>query len=68
MFELVQEYDWEIGCIVEGFGFDIYFNQIEIILVEQMLDVYLLVGMLVGYNYWFYGKYFVFNEQYYCRG
>jgi len=67
-FELIQEYDREIGRIAEGYGLDTYPNQIEIISAEQMLDAYSSVGMPVGYNHWSYGKHFVSNEQHYRRG
>lgn len=59
IFDLICKYDEEIvKCVVE-FGLDIYFNQIEVISVEQMMDVYSFVGMLVGYYYWFFGKQFL---------
>ena len=67
-FELIQDYDREIGRLAEGFGLDTYPNQIEIISAEQMLDAYSSVGMPVGYNHWSYGKHFVSNEQHYRRG
>ena len=67
-FELIQDYDREIGRVAEGFGLDTYPNQIEIISAEQMLDAYSSVGMPVGYNHWSYGKHFVSNEQHYRRG
>lgn len=68
IFELIQQYDWEISRIVECYVLDIYLNQIEVIIVEQMMDVYVLVGMLIGYNYWFYGKYFFSMEKNYKCG
>ncbi len=67
-FELVQEYDREIGRVAASFGLDTYPNQIEIISAEQMLDAYSSVGMPVGYHHWSYGKHFVSNEQHYRRG
>tara|TARA_B100000902_G_scaffold336916_1_gene337476 strand:- start:1665 stop:3230 length:1566 start_codon:yes stop_codon:yes gene_type:complete len=67
-FELIQDYDREIGRVAKDFGLDTYPNQIEIISAEQMLDAYSSVGMPVGYNHWSYGKHFVSNEQHYRRG
>ena len=67
-FDLIQEYDHEIGRIAESFRLDTYPNQIEVITAEQMLDAYSSVGMPVGYNHWTYGKHFVSNEQKYKRG
>ncbi len=67
-FELIQDYDREIGRVAANFGLDTYPNQIEIISAEQMLDAYSSVGMPVGYNHWSYGKHFVSNEQHYRRG
>ena len=67
-FDLIQEYDREIGRIAKTFKLDTYPNQIEIITAEQMLDAYSSVGMPVGYNHWTYGKHFVSNEQQYKRG
>ncbi|OUS06692.1 SpoVR family protein [Gammaproteobacteria bacterium 42_54_T18] len=67
-FDLIQEYDLEIGRIAESFRLDTYPNQIEVITAEQMLDAYSSVGMPVGYNHWTYGKHFVSNEQKYNRG
>ena len=37
-FELIQDYDREIGRVAKDFGLDTYPNQIEIISAEQMLD------------------------------
>lgn len=67
-FELIQEYDTEIGRIAEGFKLDTYPNQIEIISAEQMMDAYSSVGMPVGYNHWSFGKQFVSVEKNYRRG
>ncbi len=67
-FELIQDYDREIGRVAESYQLDTYPNQIEIISAEQMLDAYSSVGMPVGYNHWSYGKQFVSNEQHYRRG
>ena len=47
-FELIQDYDREIGRVAKDFGLDTYPNQIEIISAEQMLDAYSSVGMPVG--------------------
>ena len=67
-FELIQQYDQEIGRLAEGFGLDTYRNQIEIIRSDQMLDAYSSIGMPVGYNHWSYGKQFVQVEENYERG
>lgn len=67
-FELIQEYDREIGNIAEDFKLDTYRNQIEIISSEQMMDAYASVGMPIGYNHWSYGKQFLGVEQGYKRG
>lgn len=67
-FDLIQEYDTEIGKIAKEYQLDTYPNQIEIISAEQMLDAYSSVGMPVGYNHWSFGKQFVQNSQSYQRG
>ena len=58
-FELIQQYDEEIGKIAKEFGLDTYPNQIEIISSEQMMDAYASVGMPLGYHHWSYGKQFL---------
>jgi len=67
-FDLIEQYDQEIGRIAKNFNIETYPNQIEVISAEQMLDAYSSVGMPVGYNHWSYGKHFVSNEQQYNRG
>ena len=67
-FDLINQYDIEIGAIAAEFGLDTYPNQIEIIRSEQMLDAYASIGMPVGYNHWSFGKHFVEAEQNYQRG
>ncbi len=67
-FELVEEYDREIGRLAEEFGLDTYPNQIEVISSEQMMDAYASVGMPLGYNHWSYGKQFLNIERSYSRG
>jgi len=67
-FELIQQYDEEIGKIAKEFGLDTYPNQIEIISSEQMMDAYASVGMPLGYHHWSYGKQFLEVEQNYKRG
>ena len=67
-FELLQEYDLEIGRIAKDFNLDTYPNQIEIISAEQMMDAYSSVGMPLGYNHWSFGKQFVNVEKSYKRG
>jgi len=67
-FELLGQYDEQIGNLAEEFGLDTYPNQIEIIRSEQMMDAYASVGMPVGYHHWSYGKRFLQTEQNYNRG
>ncbi|MDZ7924556.1 MAG: SpoVR family protein [Marinagarivorans sp.] len=67
-FDLIQQYDKEIGVIANDFKLDTYPNQIEIISSEQMMDAYASVGMPIGYNHWSYGKQFLSVEHGYKRG
>lgn len=68
-FELIREYDREIGRIAhEVYGLDTYPNQIEVITAEQMMDAYASVGMPLGYHHWSYGKHFLHTEKHYKRG
>ena len=67
-FDLIEDYDREIGLLAEEYRLDTYANQIEIIRSEQMLDAYASSGMPIGYNHWSYGKHFVETEQHYQRG
>ncbi len=67
-FDLLNEYDHEIGKIAEEYQLDTYPNQIEVISSEQMLDAYSSVGMPVGYHHWSYGKKFVSNTDSYQQG
>ena len=67
-FDLLNEYDHEIGKIAEEYQLDTYPNQIEVISSEQMLDAYSSVGMPVGYHHWSYGKKFVSNADSYQQG
>lgn len=68
-FELIQEYDQEIGRIArERYGLETYPNQIEVITAEQMMDAYASVGMPIGYSHWSYGKHFLSTEKSYKRG
>ena len=67
-FELLQDYDREIGRIASDFNLDTYPNQIEVISAEQMMDAYSSVGMPLGYNHWSFGKQFVSVEKSYKRG
>jgi len=67
-FDLINQYDQEIGAIAEEFGLDTYPNQIEIIRSEQMLDAYASIGMPLGYDHWSFGKRFLEVEQNYQRG
>ena len=67
-FELIQEYDRQIGAIAKEFGLDTYPNQIEVISSEQMMDAYASAGMPLGYSHWSYGKQFLNIESNYNRG
>lgn len=67
-FELIQDYDREIGRLAKDFQLDTYPNQIELISAEQMMDSYASVGMPVGYHHWSFGKRFVEIEKSYKRG
>ncbi len=67
-FELIEEYDREIGKLAEEFGLDTYPNQIEIISSEQMMDAYAASGMPVYYRHWSFGKHFLGIENSYSRG
>jgi spore cortex formation protein SpoVR/YcgB (stage V sporulation) len=67
-FELIEEYDRQIGALAEEFGLDTYPNQIEIISSEQMMDAYAASGMPVYYHHWSFGKHFLGIENNYSRG
>ncbi|WP_292954479.1 MULTISPECIES: SpoVR family protein [unclassified Neptuniibacter] len=67
-FDLIAEYDKEIGRIAAEFGLDTYPNQIEVITSEQMMDAYASIGMPLNYNHWSFGKQFVETHQNYKRG
>ena len=38
-FELLREYDQEIGRVAKHYGLDTYPNQIEVITSEQMIEI-----------------------------
>ncbi|MDH5300345.1 MAG: SpoVR family protein [Gammaproteobacteria bacterium] len=67
-FDLLDEYEREIGRIAKLYRLQTYPNQIEVISAEQMMDAYSSVGMPVGYNHWSYGKQFLDTEKKYKRG
>src|SRR3989338_7056383 len=67
-FELIADYEREIGRLAKQFGLDTYPNQIEVITAEQMMDCYASVGMPINYHHWTYGKHFVSVEKSYQRG
>lgn len=67
-FDLIEQYDREIGRCARNFGLDTYPNQIEIIRSDQMMDAYASVGMPISYSHWSYGKQFVSTEQNYRHG
>ncbi|MCX7063909.1 MAG: SpoVR family protein, partial [Proteobacteria bacterium] len=67
-FELIRDYDREIGRLAAEFRLDTYPNQIEVIRSDQMLDAYASIGMPLGYNHWSFGKHFVESQRSYQRG
>lgn len=67
-FDLLTQYDKELGRIAKDFKLDTYPNQIEVISAEQMMDAYSSVGMPLGYSHWSFGKQFVNVEKSYKRG
>jgi stage V sporulation protein R len=67
-FELLQEYEREIGRIAEQFNLDTYPNQIEIINSEQMMDAYASSAMPINYHHWSFGKHFLGVQNSYRRG
>lgn len=67
-FELLKDYDTEIGRIAADFKLDTYPNQIEVITSEQMMDCYSSTGMPVFYPHWSFGKQFLSVEKSYRRG
>lgn len=67
-FDLLQDYDLEIGRVAADFGLDTYPNQIEVITSEQMMDCYSSTGMPVFYPHWSFGKQFLSVEKSYRRG
>ena len=67
-FDLINEYDKELGRIAQSYELETYPNQIEIISAEQMMDAYASVGMPLSYSHWSYGKKFLHTEQGYKRG
>ncbi len=66
--EKIQAFDLAIGEIAEGYGLEIYSNQIEIINAAQMMEAYATIGMPIGYNHWSYGKKLIQTEQQYQKG
>jgi stage V sporulation protein R len=67
-FELLQEFEQEIGRIAGAFGLDTYPNQIEIINSEQMMDAYASSAMPINYHHWSFGKHFLGVQNSYRRG
>jgi len=67
-FDLIEQYDREIGRVAAGYGLDTYPCQLELISAEQMMDAYASVGMPIGYNHWTFGKQFLSVENRYRRG
>ncbi|MEJ2531760.1 MAG: SpoVR family protein [Halioglobus sp.] len=67
-FELLQDYEREIGRIAEQFNLDTYPNQIEIINSEQMMDAYASSAMPINYHHWSFGKHFLGVQNSYRRG
>ncbi len=67
-FELLEDFDREIGRIAGDFGLDTYPNQIEIINSEQMMDAYASSAMPINYHHWSFGKHFLSVQNNYRRG
>lgn len=67
-FELIRDYDREIGRLAKAFRLSTYPSQIEVITAEQMMDCYASVGMPIYYHHWSYGKHFIGVEKSYQRG
>ncbi len=67
-FEILEEYERQIGRVAEQFGLDTYPNQIEIITSEQMMDAYASHGMPITYHHWTFGKRFIRTANSYRRG
>ena len=67
-FELLEDYEREIGRIADKFRLDTYPNQIEIISSEQMLDACASSGLPVNYHHWSFGKQFINLDRGYRRG
>jgi spore cortex formation protein SpoVR/YcgB (stage V sporulation) len=67
-FELLEQFDNEIGRIAERFELDTYPNQLEIINSEQMMDAYASSAMPLNYNHWSFGKHFLSVQNSYRRG
>ena len=67
-FELINDYDREIGRLAKAFKLETYPSQIEIITAEQMMDCYSSSGMPINYYHWTFGKRFVGIEKSYQRG
>jgi len=67
-FELLEDFDREIGRIAGGFGLETYPNQIEIINSEQMMDAYASSAMPINYHHWSFGKHFLSVQNNYRRG
>ena len=47
-FELIQNYDREIGRLAERYALETYPTQIGVITAEKMVDAYASVGMPLG--------------------
>lgn len=67
-FDLIADYDREIGRLAKSYQLDTYPNQIEMISAEQMIDAYASTGMPINYTHWSFGKRFVSIEKSYQRG
>jgi stage V sporulation protein R len=67
-YELLEQYDAEIGAAARRYKLDCYPHQLEIITAEQMMDAYASIGMPVFYQHWSFGKHFLSTEKSYRRG
>src|SRR3954447_12582397 len=65
---LQRTYDAVEAVATRDLGLNVYPNQIEIIMAEQMLDAYASSGMPLFYKHWSFGKHFAFHEAAYRGG
>jgi len=56
------------GQHAQGYGLDVFPNQMEVITSEQMLDCYVSSGLPVNYGHWSFGKQFLIESGKYQSG